>query len=62
MCNPGDHKNPSKDFTFQQRMFRKFFYENSSFIESETMFVEITDKRLAKSALGINDQNTLLAV
>lgn len=29
-------------------MFRKFFYENSSFIESETIFVEITSQKLAQ--------------
>jgi hypothetical protein len=25
-----------------QKLFRKFFYENSSFIESEAVFAEVT--------------------
>jgi len=47
---------------FEQKMFRKFFYENSSFIESETIFAEITNKSLAKEALGIENENKIYAV
>ena len=36
-----------KDMSLSQKMFRKFFYENSSFIESETIFVEISNSKLA---------------
>ena len=38
--------------SISQKMFRKFFYENSSFIESETIFVEISNSKLA-SKVGI---------
>ena len=38
-----------------QKLFRKFFYENSSFMETETVFAEITDKKLAKRALGLEN-------
>jgi hypothetical protein len=47
---------------FEQKMFRKFFYENSSFIESETIFAEITNKSLAKEALGIENENQICTV
>lgn len=47
---------------FEQKMFRKFFYENSSFIESETIFAEITNKALAKEALGIENESKIYAV
>ena len=57
MLNPIDSKkNPAKDMTLEQKMFRKFFYENSSFIESETVFFEITNPKLAKDALGIDNE------
>ena len=44
-------KNP-KEMNLSQKMFRKFFYENSSFIESETIFVEISSQKLA-SKMGL---------
>ena len=45
-----------------QKLFRKFFYENSSFMDSETVFAEITDPQLAKRALGIENANQIVAV
>jgi hypothetical protein len=33
--------------TFQQKLFRKFFYENSSFVDSEVKFLEVTNERVA---------------
>ena len=39
MCNPGGHASP-QDMTLQQKLFRKFFYENSGFIESEVKFIK----------------------
>jgi hypothetical protein len=29
-------------------MFRKFFYENSSFLDDECIFMEITSEKIAK--------------
>jgi hypothetical protein len=46
VCNPGGHSSPS-EMTLQQKLFRKFFYENSGFIESEVKFVEVTNERVA---------------
>ena len=46
----------------EQKMFRKFFYENSSFVESEAIFAEITDNKLAKEALGITVSNKIYAL
>ena len=46
MINTGDVRNPS-DMSLQQKLFRKFFYENSSFIEDELRFLEITNSRVA---------------
>ena len=36
-----------KDFSLQNKMFRKFFYENSAPIEDMLTFVEVTHSRLA---------------
>ena len=46
ICNPGGNSSPS-EMTLQQKLFRKFFYENSGFIESEVKFVEVTNERVA---------------
>lgn len=46
--NPGTQINPGKDMNLTQKMFRKFFYENSNFIDSETFFIEIQKAELAK--------------
>ena len=53
---------PNLDMKLEQKMFRKFFYENSSFIDSECVFIEITDKELAKNALGIESEHEVLAI
>ena len=42
--------------TLQQKLFRKFFYENSGFIESEVKFVEVTNERVA-ARIGIESQD-----
>ena len=43
-------------------MFRKFFYENSGFMESETIFAEITNKKLAAEALNLKAPDQIIAV
>lgn len=53
VLNPNNQQFPGKEMTLTQKMFRKFFYENSSFIESEAIFAEITNKKLALEALGL---------
>ena len=60
--NPNNQKFPAKQMNLTQKMFRKFFYENSSFMESETIFAEITDKKLAAEALGLRAQDKIIAV
>ena len=42
--------------TLQQKLFRKFFYENSSFIDSEVKFLEITNERVA-TRVGLTSQD-----
>ena len=60
--NPNNQLFPGKQMTLSQKMFRKFFYENSSYIESETVFAEITNKDLAEKALGLINQDTIIGV
>ena len=48
-------KNP-KNMSIQQKIFRKFFYENSSFINNEATFIEITNQRIAKR-IGIESED-----
>ena len=43
-------------------MFRKFFYENSSFIENQAIFAEITDPILAREELGLDNDHKIAAV
>lgn len=60
--NPNNFLNEKK-MTVGQIMFRKFFYEHSGYLEGETQFIEITDRRLAKKVLNRNlTQNTIYAV
>lgn len=56
MFNPCN-KRPA-EMTLQQKIFRKFFYENSSHIENEVKFIEITDSRAAKR-IGINSEDEI---
>ena len=35
IVNRNDQKNPGREMNMQQKIFRKFFYENSSFMDSE---------------------------
>jgi len=41
-------------------MFRKFFYENSRFIEDDSVFVEITDPKIANDYLGISSEHEIV--
>jgi len=43
ILNKNNQINPGKDMNIEQKMFRKFFYENSRFIEDDSVFAEITD-------------------
>lgn len=62
ILNQNNHTNPGQQMTIHQKLFRKFFYENSSFMDSETIFAEIIDPKLAKRALGIQNSNQFVAV
>eukprot|EP00347_Sterkiella_histriomuscorum_P001728 403370913 len=57
ICNPKNWKSP-KDMTIQQKLFRKFFYENSAFIDSEVKFIEISNIRVAQR-LGIENDESI---
>ena len=39
--------------TSEQKAFRKFFYENSTPIDGECVFAEITDENLVRDHLGL---------
>lgn len=54
-------KGTSSDMTIQQKIFRKFFYENSSYIDDQTVFIELTNQRVAQR-LGVNSQDTIMAI
>lgn len=60
ICNPGGHASPA-DMTLQQKLFRKFFYENSSFIDSEVKFIEITNEKVA-ARIGLESQDKIMMV
>ena len=60
ICNPGTHKSPA-DMTIQQKLFRKFFYENSSFIDSEVKFIEVTNERVA-ARVGLDSQERIVVM
>ena len=63
MANTASSKSdPAMEMTLEQKLFRKFFYENSSFIDSECVFVEITDLKVAEQCLGITGENQLIVV
>ncbi|CDW83935.1 UNKNOWN [Stylonychia lemnae] len=47
-----------RDMTVQQKLYRKFFYENSSFLENEVKFIEITSNRVAHR-FGIQSPNEI---
>ena len=50
-----------KDFTLQNKLFRKFFYENSSSLDDVTHFVEITNQNIAKK-VGITGKDQIVVV
>ena len=60
ICNPGGHSSPA-DMTLQQKLFRKFFYENSSFIDSEVKFIEVTNERVA-ARIGLDHPDKIMLV
>ena len=50
-----------KDFTLQNKLFRKFFYENSSSLDDVAHFVEITNYNIAKK-VGITGKDQIVVV
>lgn len=52
VCMLKDPRAEPKDFSLQNKMFRKFFYENSAPVEDLLTFVEVTSPRLA-AKLGL---------
>ena len=50
-----------KDFTLQNKLFRKFFYENSSSLDDVAHFVEITNQNIAKK-VGITGKDQIVVV
>ena len=62
IVNPNNQKNPGKDMNMQQKIFRKFFYENSSFIDSEVVFAEICDRKLALKSLGLKNETDVAVI
>ena len=50
-----------KDFTLQNKLFRKFFYENSSSLEDVAIFVEVTNPNIAKK-VGLSAKDQIIVV
>lgn len=50
-----------KDYSLQNKMFRKFFYENSAPLEDLVTFVEVTNSRLAQK-LGLTGKDQITVV
>ena len=50
-----------KDYSLQNKMFRKFFYENSAPLEDLVTFVEVTNSRLAQK-LGLTGKDQIVVV
>lgn len=49
------------EMNLQQKLFRKFFYENSSFMDSEVKFIEVTNQRVAER-IGLDSQDKIIIV
>jgi hypothetical protein len=47
--------------SLQQKLFRKFFYENSGFMDSEVRFLEITNERVG-ARVGLNGLDKVMLV
>lgn len=60
MVNTRDHQNPSQ-MSLQQKLYRKFFYENSGFLDSEVKFLEITNERVA-ARVGLTSNDVIMMV
>ena len=50
-----------KDFNLQNKLFRKFFYENSAAIEDLAIFVEISNPSVAQK-VGLTDSDQIVVV
>ena len=50
-----------KDFTLQNKLFRKFFYENSASLDDVAHFIEITNYNIAKK-VGITGKDQIVVV
>jgi len=60
IVNPRNHQSPS-DMSLQQKLFRKFFYENSGFMDSEVRFLEITNERVG-ARVGLTGTDKVMLV
>jgi hypothetical protein len=47
--------------SLQQKLFRKFFYENSGFMDSEVRFLEITNERVG-ARVGLSGLDKVMLV
>lgn len=61
ICMVKNIQSEPKDFSLQNKMFRKFFYENSAPIEDLMTFVEVTTPSLALK-LGLSDVDQVVVV
>ena len=50
-----------KDYNLQNKLFRKFFYENSAAIEDLAIFVEISNPSVA-SKVGLTQADQIVVV
>jgi hypothetical protein len=58
--NPRNRSSPA-DMSLQQKLFRKFFYENSGFMDSEVKFLEITNERVG-ARVGLTSDDRVMMV
>lgn len=61
VCMVKDKGSAPKDFSLQNKMFRKFFYENSAPLEDMVTFVEISSPRLA-AKIGLTSKDQVIVV
>jgi len=61
VCMVKDKSGEPKDYSLQNKMFRKFFYENSAPLEDMVTFVEVSSARLA-SKLGLTAKDQIVVV
>ena len=59
--NPGGQRH-ARLMTVQQKLFRKFFYENSNFLEPEVKFLEVTSAAVAQQVqLSVDGDEIMVA-